>query len=167
MKFELTSETKEFFGATLFRIRALTSFGSVQTGDLGGWVEKAENLSQDGNAWVSGDAQVYGDAQVSGNAWVYGNARVFGDAQVSGNAWVSGDAQKTPICVTGLHYSVTITDSEMRIGCELHSHAEWAAFDDERIAKMDGRAARKFWDEHKATLLALCKSHRASTTEDV
>ena len=55
----------------------------------------------------------------------------------------------------------------MRIGCELHSHAEWAAFDDERIAKMDGRAARKFWDEHKATLLALCKSHRASTTEDV
>ena len=149
MKFELTSETKEFFGATLFRIRALTSFGSVQTGDLGGWVEKAENLSQDGNAWVFGDAQVYGDAQVSGNAWV------------------SGDAQKTPICVTGLHYSVTITDSEMRIGCELHSHAEWAAFDDERIAKMDGRAARKFWDEHKATLLALCKSHRASTTEDV
>lgn len=131
MKFELTSETKEFFGATLFRIRALTSFGSVQTGDLGGWVEKAENLSQDGNAWVF------------------------------------GDAQKTPICVTGLHYSVTITDSEMRIGCELHSHAEWAAFDDERIAKMDGRAARKFWDEHKATLLALCKSHRASTTEDV
>ena len=191
MKFELTSETKEFFGATLFRIRALTSFGSVQTGDLGGWVEKAENLSQDGNAWVfgdaqvSGDARVYGNAQVSGDAQVYGNAWVFGDAQVSGDAQVygnarvsgdaqvygdvqvSGNAQKTPICVTGLHYSVTITDSEMRIGCELHSHAEWAAFDDERIAKMDGRAARKFWDEHKATLLALCKSHRASTTEDV
>jgi hypothetical protein len=45
-----------------------------------------------GNAEVSGDARVYGNARVSGNAevsgdaWVYGNARVYGDAEVSGNA---------------------------------------------------------------------------------
>ena len=77
MKFELTSETKEFFGATLFRIRALTSFGSVQTGDLGGWVEKAENLSQYGNAWVYGDARVYGNARVSGNALVSERSAIF------------------------------------------------------------------------------------------
>ena len=55
-KFELTSETKAFFGKTLYRIRALISFGDVSAGDLGGFVEKEENLDQ------SGDARVYGDA---------------------------------------------------------------------------------------------------------
>ena len=104
-KFELTSEfVTNVFGVKMFRIRALIEFGDVEVGDKGGFVEKEENLSQMGNAWVSGDArvsgnaQVYGDAWVSGNAWVSddarvsGNAQVFGDARVSGNARVSGDA---------------------------------------------------------------------------
>ena len=63
-KFELTSETKAFFGKTLYRIRALISFGDVSAGDLGGFVEKEENLDQSGDAWV------YGNARVSGDAWV-------------------------------------------------------------------------------------------------
>ena len=75
-KFELTSETKAFFGKTLYRIRALISFGDVSAGDLGGFVEKEENLDQSGDAWVSGNARVYGDAWVSGDARVSGNARV-------------------------------------------------------------------------------------------
>ena len=69
-KYELTSETKVFLGKTLYRIKALVQFGNVNAGDLGGWIEKEENLSQSGNAWV------YGDARVSGNARVYGNAEV-------------------------------------------------------------------------------------------
>lgn len=52
----------------------------MEEGELGGYVEKEENLSNDGNAWVSGNARVYGDAWVSGDAMVYGNARVYGDA---------------------------------------------------------------------------------------
>ena len=63
-KFELTSETKAFFGKTLYRIRALISFGDVSAGDLGGFVEKEENLDQYGDAWVSGNAMVSGDAMV-------------------------------------------------------------------------------------------------------
>ena len=51
-KYELTTETKSFFGRALFRIRALVSFGVVVEGELGGWVESAGNLSEDGNAWV-------------------------------------------------------------------------------------------------------------------
>ncbi|MCU4481562.1 hypothetical protein, partial [Acinetobacter ursingii] len=46
-----------------------------------------------GNAWVSGNAQVYGNARVYGNAWVSGNAQVYGNARVYGNAWVYGDAR--------------------------------------------------------------------------
>ena len=43
-KFELTSETIIFLGKTLFRIKALIDFGNVKSGDLGGFVEKEENL---------------------------------------------------------------------------------------------------------------------------
>ena len=91
-KFELTSEFVTFLGKKLFRIKALISFGNVKEGELGGFVEKEENLDQSGNAWVSGNARVSsnawvsGDARVSSNAWVSGDAEVYGDARVSGNA---------------------------------------------------------------------------------
>ena len=55
-KFELTADTKMFLGRKLFRIKALISFGNVKVGDMGGYIEKEENLSQSGNAWVSGNA---------------------------------------------------------------------------------------------------------------
>ena len=79
-KYELTAEFIEKWGKKLFRIKALISFGSVEVGELGGYVEKEDNLAQTGNAWVSGDARVYGNAEVSGNARVYGDARVYGNA---------------------------------------------------------------------------------------
>lgn len=61
-KFKLTTDTKMFLGRKLFRIKALISFGNVKSGDLGGYVEKESNLSHDNNAWVYGNAKVYGDA---------------------------------------------------------------------------------------------------------
>lgn len=80
-KFELTSEfMTNIFGVKLFRIRALIKFGSVKAGDKGGFIEKEENLSQDGNAWVADNAQVSGTARVTGNAWVTGDARVTDNA---------------------------------------------------------------------------------------
>ena len=109
-KYELTDETVRINSIILHRIKALTDFGDVDAGDLGGWVESERNLSHDGNAWVYdnalvygnarvyGNALVYGNARVYGNALVYGNARVYGDAQVCGNAWVYGDAQ---VCGNG------------------------------------------------------------------
>lgn len=55
-KFELTGETKLWFGRTLHRIRALVAFGDVDVGELGGWIENESNLDQSGNAWVYGNA---------------------------------------------------------------------------------------------------------------
>ena len=113
-KYEMTEETKTLAdGTVLHRIRALRDMprNGVKAGDLGGLIEKENNLSQCGDAWVSGNAKVYGnawvfdnakvcgDAVVCGNAWVYGNAKVCGDAKVydtakvRGDAWVSGDAK--------------------------------------------------------------------------
>ena len=73
-KFELTAEfVTNVFGKKLFRIKALVAFGNVVKGELGGFIEKEDNLSHDGDAWVYGDAQIAGDAQVSGNAQVSGD----------------------------------------------------------------------------------------------
>ena len=102
-KFELITDSAiEVFGRKLFRIRALMAFGNVEKGEVGGYVEKEENLDHSGAAWVSGgacvsgDARVYGGACVYGAAWVSGAARVYGDARVSGGARVYGGA-----CVYG------------------------------------------------------------------
>ncbi len=55
-KYELTKNTKDFFGKTLFQIKALVEFGSIIKGELGGYIEKEKNLSQEGDAWVYGNA---------------------------------------------------------------------------------------------------------------
>ena len=85
-KYEFTGETKrvELWNrtATLHRIKATVEFGFVKVGELGGWIEKEENLSHEGKAWVCGDAKVCGDAEVWGNAKVWGNANVCGNAEV-------------------------------------------------------------------------------------
>ena len=86
-KYELTTNTKMHLGRKLFQIKALVSFGGVEKGDLGGYIEKEDNLDHSGDAWVSGDARVSG------------NACVYGDACVSGAAWVNNTSDC--ICFNG------------------------------------------------------------------
>lgn len=83
-KYKLTSESKEVYGVRIYRIEALKDFSDVKKGDKGGWIEKEENLSQESEAWVCGDARVFG------NAWVCGDARVCGDAEVCGELKLTG-----------------------------------------------------------------------------
>ena len=91
-KYELTTNTKMWFGRKLYQIKALKDFGNVKAGDLGGYIEKEENLSQDGIAWVSDNACVYDNARVFCNAYVCGNACVYDNAEVCGKAHVYGGA---------------------------------------------------------------------------
>jgi len=79
-KYELTNETINFENKKLFRIRALKDFGNVKAGDLGGYVESENNLSQEDNCWIYENAKVYGNAEVSNDDIVSGNARVYDDA---------------------------------------------------------------------------------------
>lgn len=80
-------------GETLYRIRALRDFGDVKAGDLGGYVQYPENLSQSGNGWIYKDAMAYDDAVVMDDAVVTGSARVFGSAVVGEEALIRGDSQ--------------------------------------------------------------------------
>ena len=95
-KYEFTGETKrialEDRIVTLHRIRAIKDFGIIKVGDIGGWIEKEENLSHKNNAWVGGNARVGGNAWVGDSAYVRGNAYVSGNVYVRGNACVSDNA---------------------------------------------------------------------------
>lgn len=83
-KFELTENyIVNEFGTKLYQIKCIKTFKYAIKGELGGYIEKEENLSQEDNA------------RVYGNAWVYGNARVYGKAQVYDDALVYGD---TKVC---------------------------------------------------------------------
>ena len=101
-KYKLTEETKEWCGHTLHRIEALKDFGDVKAGDKGGWIEKEENLSHQGDAWVYGSAWVYGDACVSDSARVSDSA----DYIVFKNWWSSGR-----------YFTWTRSNNMWRVGC--------------------------------------------------
>lgn len=92
-KYRLTEETKVINGHTLHRIESLKDFGSVKKGELGGWIEKEDNLSQNGKCWICDETKVYGNAKVFDDAWVYGEAEVHDNAKVHGYAHVYGNAR--------------------------------------------------------------------------
>lgn len=92
---------------TVYRIRALRDFTCpfklrpdgeildttlVKKGDLGGWVEKEENLSQEDGCWIFNDAQVRENARVEGNARITGRSFIRGNAVVKGYSYLSGSA---------------------------------------------------------------------------
>lgn len=127
-KYELTDETLQIGTITLHRIKAMVAFAGVDAGETGGWVEKEENLAQDGNAWVYGDARVYGDV------WVSGNARVYG------NAWVSDNAHHLEIGPIGSRNdTITFTREKngsifAQVGCFFGTLAEFR----EKVGKTHG-----------------------------
>ena len=104
-KYELTEETKTLAdGTVLHRIRADRDIPrhGVKAGDIGGVIEKENNLSQYGDAWVFGDAEVSGDAEISGDAEVSGDA----DYMVFKNTWSSGRC-----------FTYTRSNKKWNVGC--------------------------------------------------
>lgn len=85
--------TKNIDGRTLYRIEALKDFSNVKKGDLGGFVEKEDNLSQEGDCWVYEDACVYDDAKVYGDAIIAAYAKIYESAEIYNSACVSGNAK--------------------------------------------------------------------------
>ena len=97
MKYELTNESINHLGITLYRIKALKDFNNVRKGDLGGYIEKESNLSQNDNAWVSG------------------------------NAWVSiGNCTEKVINLINLcQFNITAYNDYIIVGCKKHTREEW------------------------------------------
>ena len=108
-KYEFTGQVN---AQGLKRIRALIDLPrrNIKAGDEGGWIEKEENLSQEGDCWVGVEARVFDNARViagaiiggkasvaeyalvTGTANIYGAAALLGRAHVGNDAYVGGDA---------------------------------------------------------------------------
>lgn len=112
-KFELVKKnTKIAYNSnneeiTLYQIRALRDFTCpfklspddeildqtlVKKGELGGYVEKEENLSHEGGCWIFEDAEVRDSGRVEGNARLVGRSLVRDNAIVKGYSCLSASA---------------------------------------------------------------------------
>jgi hypothetical protein len=95
-KYELTDETIKHDGHILHRIRALKPFeaanglGDVRVGELGGWAESEDNLSQDGRSWIFDDAKAFSNARIYENGAINQTACAKENAQIYGSAFASG-----------------------------------------------------------------------------
>ena len=109
-KFELTDETVKCGEHILHRIKALKNFGHIAKGDLGGYVEKEENLSQEYECWVYGNAKVYGDAYVSDFSSISSNAKIFDNAMVYDHAVITD-------------FSIISDNAKVYGNARIHDHA--------------------------------------------
>ena len=130
--YEFTGEKRTIDGITLYRIRATEGNKAVPPGTLGGWIQSPSNLLPD--AWIEGEACIYGDARaacdciISGEAQVYGYAICYGDCRIKDRARVHGQAQ---ICGD----AVVCDDAEVYDRAEVSDHATVSGH-----AKMYGRS---------------------------
>ena len=91
-KYEITSIAHPQY-PWLHRIRALRDVREdVHAGDLGGFVQSEENLSQEGQCWIAGNAIVAEEAYVYGDAILWDHACVRGCAAISGPSRIGGNA---------------------------------------------------------------------------
>ncbi len=108
MKYEIT-DIQHPNKPKLHRIRSIKYIPETKTtrevkvGDLGGYVESENNLSQVGRCWIYDDAEVYENGQVKDYAIVTKKSQVHGNAivdqyseilnysTINGNARVSGN----------------------------------------------------------------------------
>ena len=88
-KYELIPSDKE----GLYRVKALKDFNDVKNGDIGGYVESENNLSQYDDCWIYDNAVVRDNAEVCDNAQVCGKAIVCDNARIRGNAIVRDNAR--------------------------------------------------------------------------
>ena len=101
-KYKMSGVRKNWLGHELYKIVAAKTFETVegyevQAGETGGWIEKPENLDQDGQCWVADEAIVFGgSACVKDNALVADKAVCEGsvceDAVVRGEASIKSKA---------------------------------------------------------------------------
>jgi hypothetical protein len=76
---------------------------------------------------------------------------------------LSGEKLKhAPLFVSNLRWEITITDGYLTIGCQRHTHDQWAQFSDDEISQMASNAP-EFWATWKRPLLLMCEAHASKS----
>lgn len=142
MKYELLEKKNIFFN--LYQIRAVKDFGNIKAGQLGGYVENSDNLSQEGSCWLyeRGYAKAYSrivdDAQIF-HAIIYGDAYISGNIELHNRCLIGGARSKVRISGNAKIYSSEILDNSSVSGnTEIHNsilRGNAKAFGDSKIYK--------------------------------
>ena len=77
-------------GVTVYRIKALVDFDDIKAGQLGGYIEKEENLKVYYSVLDPGWYSYYAENNKVRASWVYDNACVYGDSVVYSGGRVKG-----------------------------------------------------------------------------
>ena len=99
MKYKITDIEMSWHDHILHRIESLKDFTlingkEIRKGDLGGWVESENNLSQEGLCWIYDECKMYENARRSGNSIGYGNSLQFGNSQQYGDSLQSENSRQ-------------------------------------------------------------------------
>ena len=65
-------------------------------------------------------------------------------------------------CLSTCGWTVTISDTRIKIGCKCYTTEEWKAFSDKAIKRMDAELALPFWNKWKNVILAAAEAHQLS-----
>ena len=99
MKYKITNIEMTWHGHILHRIKALKDFilingKEIRKGDLGGWIESEDNLSQEGLCWIYDECKMYDNARRSENSIGYGNSHQFDNSQQFGDSQQFGRSRQ-------------------------------------------------------------------------
>ena len=78
----------------LHQIRALRDLHheglgiTINAGDLGGYIQSEDNLSHEGDCWISNGCVVGGNAKVKDDVLVMGNILLFGNMTLEGDSFI-------------------------------------------------------------------------------
>lgn len=180
MKYILTGETETVLSKTLYRIKAIKNFQGVRKGEIGGLIEKEENLSQEGNCWIANGGVVMDNARVSEDAVVCtggfmcdssqakGKAMLGRSGALLGNSIICGDAfvneslncdeicSKYPVTFGNVYgFDVIVTDKHIKLDNDIYEKEELKNMSDEEFLKECGETKLRFWKYIKTVLLEL------------
>lgn len=119
----------EYEGKTLYRIQALRDVSTrVKAGDMGGYIENYDNLSQVNECWVGGNAQVFDLAVVKDNALIMDHSEISDDSVIGTDVIVCGISH---IRGKSVIISTSYEDKNIRImGLDLNDHVRINSFKD-------------------------------------
>jgi len=78
-----------------YQIRALKDIESmgIRKGDLGGYVNDKDNLSQEGNCWIFNDSRMFNNSRMYDNSKMHNNSMMFNNSEMHDNSEMYDNAR--------------------------------------------------------------------------
>lgn len=119
-KYELTDKIRHFWGHTLHQIAALKEFtlrdgSTVYEGDIGGWIESEENLSQDGTCWIDPTSKVFDVSKIEDDAYIHEYSSISKGSIIFGEADIEdSEIEESSVCDCAYVYRTEMIGSRCR-----------------------------------------------------